>query len=385
MGPLAGLRVIELVGLGPGPFCAMLLSDLGAEVLRIDRPEAVDATLGSLGTLGYDDVICRGRQSVALDLKRPAGVDLLLGLVQQADALIEGFRPGVVERLGIGPDACAARNPRLIYGRMTGWGQVGPWAQRPGHDLNYISMSGIGAAIGAKAGPPVPPLNLVGDFGGGGMLLALGILAALHERERSDEGQVIDAAMVDGTCLLGAAFYGWHDAGGWSLQRGENLLDGGAPFYDYYATADERYVAVAALEPSFYRELLRVLGLEEAGLPSQYDQAGWPTIRKRFQEVFATRTREEWIEAQGEAEACISPVLDMDEARSHPLNVAREVFVESDSKLQPRPAPRFSRSQPGLPARAARPGEHTAKALLDWGLTESSVSELLAAGVLRQR
>ncbi len=385
MGPLSGLRVLEIVGLGPGPFCAMLLSDLGAEVLRIDRPEAVEQTLGSLGAVGYDEVVCRGRRSVAIDLKQPAGAALLLELVRQADALIEGFRPGVMERLGVGPDACAERNPKLVYGRMTGWGQQGPWATRPGHDLNYISMTGIAEAIGPADGPPVPPLNLLADFAGGGMLLALGILAALQERERSGAGQVVDAAMVDGVSVIAGAFYGWHDAGGWSLARGRNLLDGGAPFYSCYATSDQRYVAVGALEPRFYQQLLQVLQLQDEGLPAQYDPSGWPTIRKRFEQVFATRTRQEWIEHQGEAEACISPVLDLDEARSHPVNVARGVFIESAGKLQPRPAPRFSRSEAALPASAALPGEHTEQALLDWGVDQQTVAQLLDARVLRQR
>jgi alpha-methylacyl-CoA racemase len=385
MGPLAGLRVIELAGLGPGPFCAMMLADMGADVLRVDRPEAVDGLAGTPGSMAPDHLVYRGRKSVAIDLKQAEGVELLLGLLDDADAIVEGYRPGVAERLGIGPEPCLERNPRLVYGRMTGWGQEGPWAQHPGHDINYISMTGVGATIGPAEGPPVPALNLIGDNGGGGMLLAFGIVAALLESRTSGTGQVVDAAMVDGASLLAVAFYGWRDSGQWSLRRGSNLLDGGAPFYSYYEAADGGHLAVGALEPQFYANLLRVLGLDPGQLPDQQDRAGWPVLRERFAAAFRTRSRDEWMLEFAEASACVTPVLDMDEAREDPLNRAREVFVEKDSERQPRPSPRFSRTEPALARGPAEAGQHTAEALAEWGVERSKIEALLERGVLRER
>ena len=323
MGPLRGLRVIEIASLAPAPFGCMILADLGAEVLRVDRAErSGPQARPSL------DPLSRGRRSIGLNLKDPAAVDLLLRLTDGADVLVEGFRPGVAERLGFGPDVCAQRNPGLIFARMTGWGQDGPLAPTAGHDIDYIAISGALSIVGRAGEAPVPPVNLLGDFGGGGMLLALGILAALVERAGSGRGQVIDAAMVDGSALLTSFLYGLRAAGGWQDKRGSNLLDGGAPFYDTYATADDQYVAVGALEPQFYAALLRGLGLADAGLPEQHDRSGWPMLRQRFAETFAQRTRSEWAEAFAGTDACVSPVLSLAEVPTHPHAVARKAFVE---------------------------------------------------------
>ncbi|GMU79999.1 MAG: CoA transferase [Acidimicrobiia bacterium] len=377
-GPLDGVRVVEIVGLGPGPFCAMLLADLGAEVVRIDRPAAVRP---DLAVMPATDVLARGRRSVAVDLKRPEGAELLLHLLEQADVLVEGFRPGVMERLGLGPDICLARNPRLVYGRMTGFGQDGPLAQAAGHDINYIALAGVLAHIGRAGEKPVPPLNLVGDFGGGGMLLAFGVCAALVERGRSGRGQVVDAAMVDGAATLMAVFHGMRADGSWG-ERGTNWIDTGAHFYDTYETSDGRYVAIGAVEPQFYAELLRRIGLDGEDLPRQLDPAGWPEMKRRLTEVFAGRTLDEWCALLEGTDVCFAPVLAMDEAYRHPHNVARRTFVEVDGVLQPAPSPRFARTPGAIQGPPARPGQHTQVVLADWGVTVDEIERLRAQGVV---
>jgi alpha-methylacyl-CoA racemase len=373
-GPLRDLRVVELAGLAPVPFGAMLLADLGADVVRIDRPapsgfEPLTAALG------------RGRRSVALDLKQEGAAEVVLRLAERADALLEGFRPGVMERLGLGPEACLARNERLVYARMTGWGQDGPLAQQPGHDLNYVALSGALGPIGRAGELPVPPLNLVADFGGGGMLLALGVLSAVLEARSSGRGQVVDAAMIDGSALLMTMVYGARGAGLWSTERGTNLLDGGAPFYDVYGTSDGGAMAVACLEPRFYAELLRVLGLERPELADHTDRERWPAIRAALTETFATRTRDEWEAVFEGSDACVAPVLDLDEAPRHPHNVSRETFYEAAGGMLPSPAPRFGRTPPARPGPTSLPGADTESALADWGFTEPEIQALLDGGV----
>lgn len=360
MAPLDQIRVLELGGIGPGPFCGMLLADMGADVIRIDRP----------GEAGRDPapVVGRGKRSVVLDLKQPDGVDALLALVTKSDILIDPWRPGVAERLGVGPQPCLARNPRLVYARMTGWGQSGPLAARAGHDIDYIAISGALHAIGGSE-RPVPPLNLVGDYGGGALYLAVGILAALVERGRTDAGQVVDAAMVDGAASLMAPTYELMALGAWTDQRSANVLDGAAPFYTVYETRDGGFMAVGALEPRFYAELLDVLGLVAADLPGQYDRSGWPLVRATFTDVFAQHTRDEWERRFAGRDACVAPVLSMSEAPEHPHNVARQTFIEIDGVIQPAPAPRFGASEP--PGRAPRGGEHTVEVLRDLGSDDS--------------
>ena len=344
-GPLAGLKVVELAGIGPGPHAAMILADLGADVVRIDRP-----TGGlRLSPPDYPDPTLRGRRLVAADLKDAAGRETVLRLVERADVLLEGYRPGVTERLGVGPADCHARNPRLVYGRMTGWGQDGPLAQRAGHDINYISLTGALHAIGRGGERPVPPLNLVGDFGGGSMLLVVGVLAALWDAQRSGEGQVVDAAMVDGASLLVQMVWGLLGQKAWNDERGTNLLDGHAPFYDTYTCSDGRHVAVGAIEPQFYAALLTGLGLADADLPAQFDRDSWPETTARFAEVFATRTRDEWAEHFAGTDACVTPVLAFGEVAGHPHLAARATVVERDGVTQAAPAPRFSRTAPELP------------------------------------
>ncbi|MFB6672436.1 CaiB/BaiF CoA transferase family protein [Streptomyces sp. NPDC056390] len=338
-GPLRGLRVIELAGIGPGPHAAMQLADLGAEVVRVERP----------GSPAEGDATLRGRRRVRIDLRAPGGADSVLDLIEHADILIEGFRPGVTERLGLGPDDCLRRNPRLVDARVTGWGQAGPLAPRAGHDINYIALTGALHAVGRAGERPVPPLNLVGDFGGGSMLLVVGVLAALCERSHSGAEQVVDAAMVDGTSLLSQMIWSMRGQGSWSDERGTNVLDGGAPFYDTYACADGRYVAVGAIEPQFYAQLLTGLGLSAENLPAQRDRTGWPQLRETFAAAFATRTRDEWAAVFSGTDACVSPVLAFAEATTHPHAARREAFVEIDGVVQPAPAPRFSRSRPGTP------------------------------------
>jgi alpha-methylacyl-CoA racemase len=365
-GPLVGLRVIELAGIGPGPHAAMVLADLGADVVRVERPSA--GVQGWQLAPGAEDQMLRGRRSVQLDLKDPADRETLLRLVERADVLIEGLRPGVIERLGAGPADCHARNPRLVYARITGWGQQGPLADRAGHDINYIALSGVLHAIGPAGGKPVPPLNLVGDFGGGSMFLVLGVLAALWERERSGTGQVVDAAMVDGVSVLAQMFWSLRACGRWSDQRGANLLDSGVPFYDTYLCADGRYVAVGALEPQFYAALLGGLGLTDADLPVQQDPAGWPVLRRRFTDAFASRRRDEWMAVFEGTDACVTPVLSFAEVPMHPHIAARDTIIEIDGVPQAAPAPRFSRTPPDLPTPPPQPGADTAEVLADWAV-----------------
>ena len=377
MGPLNGIRVIEIASLAPAPFGCMILSDLGAEVVRVERTETCGA-----GANPPVDPLVRGRRSVGINLKDPAGIELLLRLAARADVLVEGFRPGVAERLGFGPQACAARNPRLVYGRMTGWGQDGPLAPTAGHDIDYIAISGALSLVGREGEPPVPPVNLLGDFGGGGMLLALGVLAALLERERSGLGQVVDAAMVDGSALLTSFVYGLRALGAWQDRRGVNLLDTGAPFYDTYQSADGGYVAVGALEAKFYAELLAGLGLSGAGLPGQHDRAGWPVLRARFAEVFATRTRDEWAEVFAGSDGCVAPVLGPAEAPGHPHNAARGTFTDVGGVVQPAPAPRFSRTAAAAPAAPPRAGADTDTVLAEIGCDAEEIAGLRAGGAI---
>jgi alpha-methylacyl-CoA racemase len=377
MGPLDGVRVVEIASLAPAPFGCMILSDLGADVLRVERPESCQP-----GRPAPVDPLSRGRRSIGLNLKDPAGVELLLKLVTSADVLVEGFRPGVTERLGFGPDVCARRNPRLIYARMTGWGQEGPLAPTAGHDIDYIAISGALHPIGRAGERPVPPLNLVGDFGGGGMLLAIGVLAALVERQRSGLGQVVDAAMVDGSALLTSFIYGLRARGGWRDERGVNLLDGGAPFYDTYATADGKFVAVGALEPQFYAALLAGLELADADLPAQLDAAGWPVLRQRFAAIFAQRTRDEWAAVFAGTDACVAPVLSPAEVAGHPHNTARRVFADIGGVSQPQPAPRFARTTADQPAPPVRPGADTDAVLAGLGLGGTEIAGLRDSGVV---
>jgi alpha-methylacyl-CoA racemase len=374
MGPLEGIRVLELASIGPGPFCAMLLADLGAEVLAVDRPAPDQA--------GQPALFGRGRRRVAVDLKHPDGPGLVLDLVAAADALVEGFRPGVAERLGIGPEACLDRNPRLVYGRVTGWGQDGPLARSAGHDIDYIAVAGALHPVGAAGGPPVPPLNLVGDFGGGGMLLALGVVAALLEAARSGQGQVVDAAMVDGAALLTTQLHELLAAGLWTDRRSANLLDGAAPFYTVYETADGRHLAVGALEPRFYAELLERVGLAAEDLPPQLDRAGWPLLRERLAARFRTRTRDEWCRLLEGTDACVAPVLSLLEAPSHPHNQARATFMEVGGVTQPAPAPRFSRTPCSTPTPPPAPGEGDDQVLVAWGVTPERAAHLRTAGAL---
>jgi alpha-methylacyl-CoA racemase len=375
-GPLAGVRVVEIAGIGPGPFCAMMLADMGAEVLRIDRSGAAD--LG-LPVEPRFSVLHRGRRSVAMDLKQPAAIDAVKRLVARADALIEGFRPGVMERLGLGPDECLAANPRLVYGRMTGWGQEGPMAAAAGHDINYIALSGVLHSIGRRGSAPVPPLNLVGDFGGGGMYLAFGVVCALLEAGRSGRGQVVDAAMVDGAASLAAAVFGLRAKGMWNDERGDNILDSGAPWYDVYETQDGKYVAIGSIEGRFYGDLLRLTGLTGEALPPQWDKARWGELRARFTEVFKQKTRDEWGRIMEGSDVCFAPVLSMAEAPVHPHNRARGTFVEVDGVPQPGPAPRFSRTPGGISRPPAAPGQHTEEALRDWGFSADELADLRQA------
>jgi len=379
MGVLSGYRVIELAGIGPGPMCAMLLSDMGADVVRIDR--LADAGLGiSAGT--KFNTLNRGRRSVALDLKRPEAIQAVLKMVEKADALIEGFRPGVTERLGLGPDDCSKRNPKLIYGRMTGWGQEGPMAQAAGHDINYISLSGALASIGRRGESPVPPLNLVGDFGGGALYLALGIVAGLLEAQKSGKGQVVDCAMVDGSASLMTAIYGMRASGLWTDKRGDNILDTGAHYYDVYETKDGQYISIGSIEAKFYAELLELSGLKGVELPHQQDRTQWPKMKERIAAVFKTKTREEWRKIMEGSDVCFAPVLSMDEAPHHPHNRHRGTFVEVDGVVQPGPAPRFSRTPSKIQRPPANPGEHTEEALRDWGFSASDLEQLRGCGAI---
>jgi alpha-methylacyl-CoA racemase len=381
-GPLTGLKVIEMVGIGPCPFAAMMLADMGADVIRIDRKPDPDAPnpYPMLGT--KFDVMARGRRSLALDLKDPRGRQVLLDLVTRADVLVEGFRPGVMERLGLGPDPCLERNPRLVYGRVTGWGQTGPLALAAGHDLNYLALSGMLHAMGRADSPPAPPLNLVGDFGGGAMMLAFGVVCAAFEAKSSGKGQVVDAAMTDGAALLGAMTYGLRAFGSWSDEREANLLDGGAPFYDCYACADGKFISVGAIEPQFYAQLLALTGVEDPQFRKQWRQADWPELKRKFADLFATRRRAEWCALLEGTDVCFAPVLDMAEAPRHPHNAARATFVERDGVTQPAPAPRFSRTPAEIGTAPSAPGQDGAAVLGDWGWSAASVEALRRAGVV---
>ncbi|HEU0171092.1 MAG TPA: CaiB/BaiF CoA-transferase family protein [Acidimicrobiales bacterium] len=379
MGPLAGITVIEIAGIGPGPFCGMLLADLGADVIRIDRAQSVR---GGDSERPPADLLARGRRSLGVDLKNPDGVEVVLALVEKADALIEGFRPGVTERLGIGPDECLARNPRLVYGRMTGWGQDGPYASAAGHDINYISLAGALEPIGRRGEAPVPPLNLVGDFGGGGLLLAFGLVSALLEAQRSGQGQVIDAAMVDGAASLMTMTHSFRAMGIWNDERGTNMLDTGAHYYDVYETADGKYVSIGSIEPQFYAELLRLTGLEDEELPWQQDRAAWPAMKERLAAIFRSKTRDEWCALMEGSDVCFAPVLAIPEAIEHPHNVHRGTFVEVAGITQPGPAPRFSRTPGEIRRPPAHAGQHTDEVLTEAGFDADRVAKLREAGAI---
>ncbi len=381
-GPLHGLRIIEVAGIGPGPFCAMMLADMGADVVRVDRAQSVRDAMPDTPSR---DVSSRGRRSLGLDLKHPEGAEALLALVEHADGLIEGFRPGVMERLGVGPDVCLARNPKLVFGRMTGWGQDGPYAPWSGHDINYIALSGTLAHIGRHGEAPVPPLNLVGDFGGGGMLLAFGMVCGLLEARTSGQGQVVDAAMVDGAAILMTMFHSMKANGFFDEDhRGANLLDTGAHFYDVYRCADGKYISLGSIEPQFYAELLRITGLsDDPEFAHQMDRNLWPVLKGRLERVFHTKTRDEWSALMEHTDVCFAPVLTMSESAAHPHNVARKTFIELDGIVQPAPAPRFSRTEPSVQRPPAHPGQHSREVLVDWGVDPAVVDGFVAAGAVK--
>jgi len=386
-GPLNGIKIIELAGIGPAPFTCMMLADAGAQVLRLERAPAGAVEQGqefaASGAGSYWDLLNRSRPSVGINLKHPDAVELVLRLVEQADGFVEGFRPGVAERLGLGPEDCSARNRRLVYGRMTGWGQDGPMADMAGHDIDYIAIGGALWSLGRADSAPVPPLNLVGDFGGGGMLLAFGMVAALLEAARSGEGQVVDAAMVDGAASLMTMIHAFHRHGLWNDERGANMLDTGAPFYEVYETADGQWMAVGGIEAQFYAELIRGLGLEgDPSLPAQMARDDWPAVKARFAEVFKTKTRDEWSAVFDGTDACVVPVLSPWEAPEHPHNVARSTFVEVEGAVQPAPAPRFSRTPSAISSPPSPPGADTVSGLVEWGVSESDVAKLRESGAL---
>jgi alpha-methylacyl-CoA racemase len=380
MGPLAGFRIVEMAGIGPAPFAATLLADMGAEVIRVDRREAAD--LGLPGREPRFDVLHRGRRSLAVDVKSDAGREVVKRLAANADALIEGFRPGVMERLGLGPDTLLKANPRLVFGRMTGFGQDGPMAQAAGHDIDYIALAGALHAIGRKGQGPVPPLNLVGDFGGGGMFLAFGVVCALLEAQKSGKGQVVDAAMVDGAAYLMAGIYGLFSQGSWLDERGANFIDGGAPYYDVYGTKDGKWLAVGAIEGRFYAELIEKLGLSGKDLAKQHDRKRWPELKEQIAAAIAQRTRDEWEKIFEGSDACVAPVLAMGEVDKHPHNAARSTFVTRDGVLQPGPAPRFSRTSPEMGSPPRPRGADSEAVLADWGFTQAEAAELAKAGVV---
>jgi len=381
-GPLRGLTIIEMAGLGPAPFCAMMLADMGAEVIRIDQKRKAGAPASAFFSHPRYDVLARGRRSLALDLKQPAGTRVALSLIAKADALLEGFRPGVMERLGLSPETCLQCNPKLVYGRMTGWGQYGPLAAAAGHDINYVALTGALSAIGRPGTPPAVPLNLVGDFGGGAMMMAFGLLCGILEAQRSGRGQVIDAAMTDGAALLAAAMYGFKADGQWSNERSSNMLDGGAPYYDTYTCADGKHIAIGAIEPQFYTLLRERLGLNDPAFDHQNDRSRWPDLKRRLAEVFATRTRDQWCELLEGSDACFAPVLDWDEAPRHPHNRERAVFTTVDGVLQPAPAPRFSRTPGAVKSPAVAPGEHSVAILKDCGMSDSEIEALQRDAVI---
>ena len=376
-GPLAGIKIIELAGIGPSPYACMLLADAGADILRLERP----GRPGPPGAANWD-VLTRSRKSVGVDLKSPSAVELVLDLVAEADVLIEGFRPGVAERLGVGPDSCHSANPALVYGRMTGWGQDGPLGERAGHDINYISISGALWPMGRSGDVPVPPLNLVGDFGGGGMMLAFGITAALLSARATGVGQVVDAAMTDGSASLMSMTYSFMAAGLWVEERGSNMLDTGAHFYEVYETSDGGYMAVGAIERKFYATLLEGLGLELGDFPDQMDRNSWPAMKERFAAIFKTKTRAEWTEIFEDVDACTTPVLAPSEAPAHRHNEARETFVEVEGVLQPAPAPRFSVTPGEISKPPSTPGADTDEALAGWGVAEDRIATLRSEGAI---
>ncbi len=378
MGPLTGVRVLELGGIGPGPFCCMLLADLGANVIRVDRASPAD-----IGLPGGDPkfaLLTRGRRSIALDLKSSEAIEIVRTLAKSSDVLVEGFRPGVTERLGLGPDDLMTINPRLVYGRMTGWGQEGPLAQTAGHDINYIAVTGALNAFGSRSGPPVAPLNLLGDFAGGSLYLALGIVSALFETQKSGKGQVVDAAIVDGVIHLMTDLFGKFASGQWSLARATNTLDGGAPFYGVYLTKDHQYLSIAPIEGRFFREFLKRTGIEPPA--NQHDRSRWPDLRAKLEAVFRTKTRDEWVAVFGTRDVCCAPVLDLQEAVAHPHMRARKAFVEVDGVVQPAPAPRFSRTTPSISGGPVPPGQHSDEILAEHGYTEAQIATLRDALVL---
>ena len=380
MGPLQGIRIIEFQGIGPGPFCGMILSDMGADIVRIDRASNVPETAPAEAP---GDLLARGRRSIGIDLKNPAGVETALQLIEQADALFEGFRPGVMERLGLGPEVCLERNPKLVYGRMTGWGQEGPYASMAGHDINYIALAGALAPIAREGQAPVPPLNLVGDFGGGGMYLAVGMLGALLSAQRTGEGQVVDAAMVDGASSLITSVHAGLASGGWHRGRASNVLDTGAHFYDAYETLDGKYIALGSIEPQFYAELLGILGWEEEPLPHQHDRTRWPEMKQRVAAMIRTKTRAEWEAAFEGSDVCFGPVLEPWEAPEHPHAKARGAFEEVAGVVQPAPAPRFSGTKSEIQGPPAHPGQHTAEILGEIGVSGAAADELRSCGAVR--
>lgn len=372
MGPLSGFKIIELAGIGPGPFCGMMLADMGAEVIRVER---FSAAADSAAT-APKDILARNRRSIAVDLKSPAGIETVMRLIEGADALFEGFRPGVTERLGLGPDQCLERNERLVYGRMTGWGQDGPMAQAAGHDINYIGLAGALHAMGRAGEKPVPPLNLVGDFGGGGMLLAYGLVCALLEVSKSGKGQVVDAAMIDGTSALMAMFYSMSASGRFHLERGTNLLDGGAHFYDTYRTKDDEHICIGSIEPQFYALLIEKAGLDAEKFAPQMDESQWPELKAELTNVFLTKTRAQWCELMEGTDVCFAPVLNLEEAAEHPHSKARNSYLQVDGVLQHAPAPRFSRTQAGEVKGARVPGEDSRAVLQEFGFSDAEVGQL---------
>jgi alpha-methylacyl-CoA racemase len=379
VGPLQGVKIVELAGIGPGPFAGMLLSDMGADIVRIDRAQQVTGDFSKPNR----EPLYRGRRSIGVDLKNPDGVEAVLRLVEQADALIEGYRPGVTERLGLGPDVCLARNPRLVYGRMTGWGQDGPLAQAAGHDINYIALAGALAHFGRAGAKPTPPINVVGDFGGGGMFLAFGVVCGILEARASGKGQVVDTAMVDGTAVLMSMMWGLKEIGAWDEALGVNFLDSGAPFYDTYETKDGEFVSLGSLEPQFYAELIQRLGLEGADLPHQMDRSGWPVLREKFTALFKTKTRDEWVQVFEGSDACFAPVLTMSEATQNAHIRARQTVIERGGVAQPAPAPRFGRTAPEITRDAPWPGQHTDEALADWGFATDEIAKLRDTAAVR--
>ena len=375
MGPLKGLKIIEMAGIGPGPFCGMVLADLGAEIIRVDRASAI-------GTGSKKEPSNRGKKSIAVDLKAKEGVEVVLKLVETADAIFEGFRPGVMERLGIGPEVCLARNDRIVFGRMTGWGQEGPLANAAGHDINYISLSGALAAIGRPGSPPVPPLNLIGDFGGGGMLLALGLVAALLESKESKQGQVVDAAMTDGSALLMTMIYSMQSSGMWKTTMGSNLLDGGSHFYDTYECKDGKFISIGSIEPQFYALLCQIAELDEKVFSKQMSRDLWPEQKEEIKKIFLKKTRDEWCDLMEGTDVCFAPVLDMSEAPQHPHNKERKTFIDLEGVIQPAPAPRFSRTEPEVVSSPSIVGEHTNEVLSSIGLSEEDISSLKTSGAV---